>query len=153
MKKIIPLIISALILASCGSSTEGSVESVIATNDLKAIRAKKAEAVAEQNKIKQQIQLLDNAIAQLDENTKVPLITTYMVNQEVFTHYLELQGNVTTKDLLVIYPQYSGILTHVYVTEGQKVKKGQVLAKIDDGGLSQQLAQLKIQADLSKTTF
>ena len=62
MKKIIPLIISALILASCGSSTEGSVESVIATNDLKAIRAKKAEAVAEQNKIKQQIQLLDNAI-------------------------------------------------------------------------------------------
>jgi RND family efflux transporter MFP subunit len=33
------------------------------------------------------------------------------------------------------------------------VKKGQVLARIDDGGLSQQLAQLKIQAELSKTTF
>jgi len=153
MKNIIPLIITLLLLTSCGSKSEGSVETVIASNDLKAIRAKKAEVIAEQNRIKQQIQLLDEAIAQLDENTKIPLITTYEVNEEVFTHFLELQGNVTTKDLLVIYPQYSGILTNVYVTEGERVKKGQVLARIDDGGLSQQLAQLKIQADLSKTTF
>lgn len=153
MKKIIPLLISLLVLAACGSKTEGSVESIIASSDLKAIRAKKAEVIAEQNRIKDQIQLLDEAIARLDENTKIPLITTYQVNQEVFTHYLELQGSVTTKDLLVIYPEYSGILTDVYVNDGQKVKKGQVLARIDDGGLSQQLAQLKIQAELSKTTF
>ncbi len=153
MKKIIPLIVSLLVLAACGSKSEGSVESIIASSDLKAIRAKKAEVIAEQNRIKEQIQLLDEAIAELDENTKIPLITTYQVDKEVFTHYLELQGSVTTKDLLVIYPEYSGILTDVYVTDGQKVKKGQVLARIDDGGLSQQLAQLKIQAELSKTTF
>ena len=66
---------------------------------------------------------------------------------------LELQGNVTTKNLMVITPEYNGILTNVYVKEGQKVTKGQVLARIDDGGLGQQLAQLQIQADLAKTTF
>lgn len=153
MKKLIPLIALALLILSCGSKTQDSIEDVIATNDLKVIREKKAEVVAEQNRVKEQIRLLDEAIEKLDLNTKVPLITTYQVNEQVFTHYLELQGNVTTKDLLVIYPQYSGILTHVYVTEGQRVKKGQVLARIDDGGLSQQLAQLKIQAELSKTTF
>jgi RND family efflux transporter MFP subunit len=153
MKKIIPLIISLLVLVACGSQTEGSVESIIASNDLKAIRAKKAEIIAEQNRIKDQIQLLDEAIAELDENTKIPLITTYQVDREEFTHFLELQGSVTTKDLLVIYPEYSGILTDVYVTDGDRVRKGQVLARIDDGGLSQQLAQLKIQAELSKTTF
>jgi RND family efflux transporter MFP subunit len=60
---------------------------------------------------------------------------------------------VTTKNLIVITPEYNGILTNVYVKEGQKVSKGQVLAKIDDGGLGQQLAQLQIQADLAKTTF
>ena len=37
--------------------------------------------------------------------------------------------------------------------EGQKVKKGQLLATIDDGGLSQQVNQLEIQKNLSKTTF
>ncbi|MDB4304239.1 efflux RND transporter periplasmic adaptor subunit, partial [Desulfosarcina sp.] len=45
------------------------------------------------------------------------------------------------------------ILTNVYVKEGQKVNKGQILAKIDDGGLSQQLTLLQIQTDLAKTTF
>jgi len=153
MKKLITLILIAILLMSCGSKSGDSVEDVITSNDLKAIREKKAEIVAEQNRVKEQIMLLDEAIAELDVNSKVPLITTYRVNESVFTHYLELQRNVTTKDLLVIYPQYSGILTKVYVTDGQRVKKGQVLAQIDDGGLSQQLAQLKIQAELSKTTF
>jgi RND family efflux transporter MFP subunit len=153
MKKLIPIILIALLLGSCGSNSQGSVEEVIATNDLEAIRKKKAEVVAEQNRVKEQIRLLDEAIGQLDVQAKIPLITTLQVNEQLFTHYLELQGSVTTKELLVIYPQYSGILTHVNVREGQQVKKGQVLARIDDGGLSQQLAQLKIQAELSKTTF
>ena len=33
------------------------------------------------------------------------------------------------------------------------MQKGQLLARIDDGGLSQQLAQLKIQFELARTTF
>ena len=71
----------------------------------------------------------------------------------MFNHYLELQGNVSTKQNLIIYPEYSGILKRVFVKEGQQVSKGQTLAKIDDGGLSQQVAQLQIQAELAKTTF
>lgn len=153
MKKLISLITLTLLVLSCGSSNKDTVEDVIASNDLKSIRSKKTEIVAQQNEIKAQIKLLDEAIGRLDENTKIPLITTFQIKEEAFTHFLELQGSVTTKDLMVIYPQFSGILTNVYVTEGQKVKKGQILARIDDGGLSQQLAQLKIQAELSKTTF
>ena len=80
-------------------------------------------------------------------------MTTFHIKESVFTHYVELQGSVSTKQNLVIYPEFSGVLTKVYVKEGQKVNKGQLLAKIDDGGLSQQLAQLQIQADLAKTTF
>ena len=153
MKKLISLITLTLLVLSCGSSSKDTIEDVIASNDLKSIRSKKTEIVAQQNEIKAQIKLLDEAIGRLDENTKIPLITTFQIKEEAFSHFLELQGSVTTKDLMVIYPQFSGILTNVYVTEGQKVKKGQVLARIDDGGLSQQLAQLKIQAELSKTTF
>ena len=46
-----------------------------------------------------------------------------------------------------------GILNRVYVKAGDKVRKGQLLASVDDGGISQQRAQLAIQADLAKTTF
>jgi len=153
MNKIIPLILVMLILSSCGKKDETTVESVIESKDLKSIRLKKSEMVVQQNEIKEQIKRLDIAISELDDLRKVPLITTFIVKEAVFNHYLEIQGNVTTKDLLVIYPEFSGILTHVYIKEGQWVNKGQVLGKIDDGGLSQQLAQLNIQVELAKTTF
>ncbi|MEJ2113231.1 MAG: efflux RND transporter periplasmic adaptor subunit, partial [Flavobacteriaceae bacterium] len=54
---------------------------------------------------------------------------------------------------IILYAQFAGILSNVYVKEGQRVKKGQILAKIDDGGLSQQLSQAKTQESLAKTTF
>ena len=140
-------------LVSCGSGDKQSVDAVIESQDLNSIRTKKSELVTEQNLIKQEIKKLDIVIAQLDEGKKVPLITTFNLQETDFKHFLELQGNVTTKNLLMIYPEFSGVLTNVYVVEGQKVRKGEVLARIDDGGLSQQLAQLKIQAELAKTTF
>ena len=153
MNKIIPLILVMLILSSCGKKDKTTVESVIESKDLESIRLKKSEMVVQQIEIKEQIKRLDIAISELDDRRKVPLITTFVVKEAVFNHYLEIQGNVTTKDLLVIYPEFSGILTHVYIKEGQWVNKGQVLAKIDDGGLSQQLAQLNIQVELARTTF
>ena len=154
MKK--TLIISTLSLAilSCGGEQkQNSIDAVIASQNLKEIRAKKDEITNTQMLLASQIKLLDAEIEKLDTIRKVPLITTFKAKEEFFNHYLELQGNVDTENLLTITPEYNGILSKIYVKEGQRVGRGQILAKIDDGGLSQQLAQLEIQADLAKTTF
>ncbi|MBD0824776.1 efflux RND transporter periplasmic adaptor subunit [Aestuariibaculum marinum] len=154
MKNIYSLFIVSILLVSCGGEKKrNSVEKVLESNNLTTIRAKRAELVSDQQTLNSKIKLLDEAISKLDTVKHVPLITAFKAKTEVFNHTLEIQGNVTTKNLLVITPEYNGILTNVYVKEGQKVSKGQLLAKIDDGGLSQQLAQLKIQTDLAKTTF
>jgi membrane fusion protein (multidrug efflux system) len=154
MKKIISLIvITSLLLISCGDNKEQSIEDIIATDNLETIRQKRATIVTQQQEINNQIKKLDDKISELDKSKKIPLITTFTVQQEVFNHYLELQGSVQTKQNLVIYPEMGGILNRVYVKEGQRVSKGQLLASIDDGGLRQQVAQLQIQADLAKTTF
>ncbi|MDT0557876.1 efflux RND transporter periplasmic adaptor subunit [Ichthyenterobacterium sp. W332] len=153
MKYIFSLLLISLLITSCGEEKSKSVEAVIETENLEDIRKKRSEIVAKQQEIAEQLKLLDAKIAVLDTTKKVPLITTFTAKQEVFNHFLDLQGNVNTKNNLVIFPEYSGILTKVYVTEGQKVIKGQTLAKIDDGGMSQQLAQAEIQANLAKTTF
>ena len=55
--------------------------------------------------------------------------------KEVFNHYLELQGDVSTKQNVLIYPEMAGTLQKVYVKEGDQVTKGQLLATIDDGGM------------------
>lgn len=153
MKHIITLSFLAILLASCNGDKKNTVEKVLEKNNLEDIRTKRAALVADQDAIHSKIKLLDDRIKTLDTTQNIPLITTIIAKEEIFNHVLELQGNVTTKNLLTITPEFSGILTNVYVTEGQRVSKGQILAKIDDGGLSQQLAQYKIQANLAKTTF
>jgi RND family efflux transporter MFP subunit len=153
MKKAIYIAFITATLASCGGSSKNSVESVIESNNLEAIRAKHSEISQQHKALEVELKTLDSAIAQLDDNAKLPLVTTFEVNPEKFVHYLELQGDVTTKQNVLIYPEMAGTLYRVYVKEGQKVAKGQVLASIDDGGLSSQLAQAKTQAELSRTTF
>ncbi|PCH50854.1 MAG: efflux transporter periplasmic adaptor subunit [Flavobacteriaceae bacterium] len=154
MKTIFTIILGSLLIISCGESNKNkTVYQIIETSNLELIRQKRAEIVATQNAYNLEIQKLDASISNLDTSKKISLVTTFSVKKEVYNHYLELQGNVTTKNNLVIYPEYAGILTNVYVKEGQKVSKGQTLAKIDDGGLSQQLVQLQIQAELAKTIF
>lgn len=153
MKNNFLILITALILSSCGGDKKNTVENALQSNNLETIRKKRQELVDEQQVLHDKIKTLDEKIAVLDTTKNVPLITTIKAEAQEFNHVLELQGNVTTKDLMVITPEYNGILTHVYVKEGQQVNKGQTLAKIDDGGLGQQLAQQKIQAELAETTF
>ncbi|WP_299394852.1 efflux RND transporter periplasmic adaptor subunit [uncultured Gelidibacter sp.] len=153
MKNIITLLTLTLLLTSCGEDKKNTVEKALESNNLEIIRKKRAELVDEQQVLHDKIKMLDEKISVLDTTKNVPLITTFKAKPEEFNHVLELQGNVTTKNLMVLKPEYNGILTNVYVKEGQRVSKGQTLAKIDDGGLSQQLAQQQIQTDLAKTTF
>ncbi len=141
-----------LLVIACGKK-ETTVADTIASNDIKSIRAKKKELSTQQQSIIAQIKQLNAAIEKLDPNKKVPLVTTYTIKDTLFNHYIELQGSLQTKQNLVLTPEYSGILSQVLVKEGQYVNRGQVLARIDDGGLSQQLSQMEIQTQLAKTTF
>lgn len=152
MKKIFVLIITSIGLLSCGGGDQ-SINGVIAKGDLDAIRVKKNEISAQQKLIEKQLQSLDSAIAVLGNEEKLPLVSTIRATTEVFNHYLELQGDVSTKQNVLIYPEMAGTLQKVYVKKGDRVTKGQLLASIDDGGMSSQLNQLKTQAALAKTTF
>ncbi len=152
MKKILIIISVAATLISCGGK-EKTVDEIVAGNNLEEINAKKNELTAKQNAILDEIEKLDIAIANLDSSLSIPVITTIEAKATSFKHYVQIQGNVQTKENIVIYPEYAGILTKVLVKEGQFVNKGEMLAKIDDGGLNQQLSQMETQLALAKTTF
>ena len=148
MKKTIIISVLSILLFSCGKNDDNTnIDSLITSKNLVSIKAKRAE-------LQTQLTKLDDAIALLDiKKSEEALVSVSVVKDTVFSHYLEVQGNVDTKENLIIYPQFSGILNTVNVIAGQKVSKGQLLGTIDDGGLSQQLAQMETQMALAKTTF
>lgn len=147
------LFILILLLSSCGDQTTQSVNDLVVSGDLESLRARKTEISEKQREFEKSIKLLDSAIATKSGEERLPLVTTITVKAEKFEHFLELQGDVATKQNVLIYPEMPGTLQQVYVKEGQQVSKGQILAKIDDGGMGSQVSQLKVQAELAKTTY
>jgi len=152
MKNIFLLLTLAILTISCGGDSK-SITAIIENKDLKKIREKRNKLITEQATIAGKLKIIDAAISKLDTIKKYPLVTAFQVKTINFNHFLELQGSVATKQNLILYPEFSGLLTKVYVKEGQKVSKGQLLATIDDGGLSEQVAQMEVQLSLAKTTF
>ena len=153
MKKIYTILLASLILSACGNKKEVSVDEIIASNDVEKIKSKKADLEAKEYELSLEIEKLNDKLDDLDEDKNIPLITTFKVEEKIFNHFIELQGSVQTKQNVLIYPEMPGILRSVYVKEGQNVTKGQILATIDDGGMSQQLAQLEANTQLAKTTY
>ena len=152
MKKIFLLIIFIATLVSCGGDQK-SVDSLIESGDLSAIKTKRTELNQQQRDLKAEIDKLNEYIDTHEKKERPALITAEVIKDTVFKHYVEVQGNVETDQNVVLNAEYSGVLTSIYVKEGQRVSKGQRLAKIDDGGLSSQVAQQEAQLALAKTTF
>lgn len=152
-KKIYVILLSSVLFLSCGGDKKNSTASVVENGSLDQLRAKRSELVQQADALNKELALIDDAIGKKDANHKLALITVIAVKDTVFNHYLELQASVQTKENIVLNAEMGGILQQVYVTEGQNVTKGQTLGKIDDGGLSSQLAQMETQAALAKTTF
>lgn len=148
MKKILILTALSIVLTACGSSEKNqSVDSIIASKDVKAITAKKAE-------LQLQLTQIEEALATLDVNKEVvALVSAAKLKDTTFNHYLEIQGSINTNENVLIQPEFPGNLIELNVKAGQKVSKGQVLGRTDDGGMSQQLAGAENQYALAKTTF
>ncbi len=143
MKKLV-IIAASFLLIACG---EKSTEDLIKDKNITELKNRKAIIQSELEKID----------AALLNGNKTPeteaLVSVITLKDTIFNHYLEIQGNVNTKDNILVQPEFSGTLTILNVKAGQRVSKGQILGKVDDAGMSQQLASIENQYALSKTTF
>ena len=148
MKKYITLVLTTALLISCGQkeASSASIDALIEGKKVTELQAKKSQLQADINKI-------DAALSALNVKVDEALVGIATVKDTLFTHYLEVQGNVDTKENILIQPEFSGTLIALNVKAGQQVSKGQILGRVDDAGLSQQLASLENQYALAKTNF
>lgn len=146
-KLIFPLLVATSLIVSCGDKQNNqTVDQLIAAKNNKELQARKAAIQADLAKI-------DAALAILNVRKEEALVSVATLKDTVFNHYLDIQGSVDTKENILIQPEMPGTLIALNVKAGQRVSKGQLLARVDDGGSSQQVASLETQYQLAKTTF
>ena len=153
MKKSILFIGLSFLMFRCGQPSEVRKENVSSPSSLEALQLQKDKLTQQINTATTALEEVNAAIDQMTNNEKRVLVTALAVEAVNFEHTIEVQANVKTRQNLDLYPEYNGKLVSIYVKEGQSVKKGALLAKIDDAGLKEQLDQIELQLNLAETTF
>jgi len=141
-----------LITAACNNNTP-DIDALIEKHDNEALHQRRNEIQKELQNLQEKAQVIDNYFAEQDNDQQTALVTIDTLKPTVFKHYIEVQGDLTTDENILLYSETSGVIQQLPIEKGQAVTKGQVLVVIDDGGLNSQLAQLQTQENLAKTTF
>lgn len=152
MKKFIALL-SLVSFIQCGSSDKKNVSEIIATGTLEEIQLQKTAHVKTINQLEKELEQLNASLQSKDKTQKFVLVGSVELKEEFYQHSVSFQGSIETDKNILIYPEIPGLLKKIHVSEGQKVTQGTLLAEISDGGLRDQLEQLKLQLKLAKTTF
>ena len=151
------MIIFMAIASSCGdtSKKDGSLSDKKA--DLEKLKTDKS-------KLDDKIAALEKDIAKLDTSAankqEAKLVAVIPVTLQTFKHYLDLQGIVDSRSISYITPKGQGLITGIYVKQGDAVRKGQLVAKLDNtvalenvNAIRQQTGSLKAQLDLAKSVY
>jgi len=142
-----------IVLTLSCSNNESTFEEVLKSTNIELLKEKRSQLTYMQQKTYEKINLIDSRINAISNESKDPIVYVKKLEESTFKHYVELQGDVKSNKIVSIFPEFSGIVKEIKVKSGDNVIKGQKLAIIDDGGLKQQMAQLKITFELVKTTY
>jgi RND family efflux transporter MFP subunit len=143
--------VTAMIITSCGSGAKEE------KGDLNDKKVKLEKLKADKTKLETDITKLEEEITKLDpssKNDKAKLVSDAPVTQQDFTHYIELQGRVDASDVVIVTPRgMPSQVTAIHVKRGDMVKKGQLLLKLDDAIILQQLEGLNTQLEYAKNMY
>jgi len=111
----------------------------------------------EQVKIAESITRLEAEIAKLDTASVVKAVRAVEVDtlrSRTFLHYIDLQGKIDAEDISYVTPRgMGGQVKALYIKKGDKVSKGQLILKLEDGVLQQNIRQLQSQLDFAKNIY
>lgn len=153
MKKITQISIALFTMFLIASCDDSKKDNAALINDKKAAIEK---LKAERTKNDEEIKKLQAELEKLDSNSanaaKIKLVGVAAVTIQDFKHYIDLQGHVDAENISYISPRgMPGQVRAVYVQQGQNVKKGQLLLKLDDAIVQQQVTAARQQLEGIKT--
>ena len=144
------LFLSVVTVTSCSNSKKDGAATI---NDLKAkIEKEKKEKSTNDAELKK----LEADLLRMDSNTamaaKVKLVSTMSVTTQAFEHFIDLLGRVDADNVSYISPRgMGGQVKAIYIKEGQFVKRGQLVLKLDDAIVRQQILAARKAMDGIKT--
>jgi membrane fusion protein, multidrug efflux system len=139
------------ILSACGNGVKEK------KGDLNDKKAQLEKLKGDQKKLNDQIAKLQNEIGSTDTSSslnKGKLVSAAPVTEQPFEHYIDLQGRIDADNISYITPRGGPAqVKALYIKQGDFVKKGQLIAKLDDDVQLKQLQQIKTQLAYAEDVY
>ncbi|GHB82881.1 efflux RND transporter periplasmic adaptor subunit [Persicitalea jodogahamensis] len=140
--------VTTFLLIACGGGED---------NSLAGKQAELAKLKSEQSELNQKIKALETEVAKLDTTSKredrAKAVTVSPVLSQNFQHYVEVQGTVDAKNSVMVSPKSGGVLTSVLVKEGDYVRQGATMARVDNSVMKESIAEVQNQLALANTVY
>lgn len=141
------VLIAAVFLASCSATS---------ADEDKKVRLQKLKD--QQTAITKEIQKLEAEIAsQNPDSTSTAVRAKDVAVSELklqrFDHYVQTQGHIESENNVVVSAESMGVIEQVFVTEGQRVSKGQTLAQIDNSIIARNIESMEAQLELATSVY
>ncbi len=158
IKSLIVLTSTSLIIASCGGNKESGNSLADKKAALEKLKTEQANIIDKITALQGEINKLDTASNNL---SSAKLVGITAITMQSFSHYIELQGNITSDNVSYVSPRMGpGQVRAIYVKKGDQVKQGQLLLKLDDAVMRQSviaaqksLETLKTQLNFAKDIY
>ena len=147
MKKLIILLVTLTVIVSCKK------EEKPLPNSIKGIKLEITKQEKVKDSISKIINKLETKLTALDTTKVLQTVTTLQIVPTHFEHYISIQGNTKTDKNILLRPSANGLITGVFVKEGQYVSKGQKMFQLDNAILLNSINEVKNQLSLAQTTF
>lgn len=148
MRQFTALLTILVLLAACGGAKKDSLEFK---------QEKLAELKEKSIALKDEIRALEKEITALDPSAankkSGKLVTSMPVQPEDFRHYVEFQATAEAKQNVAVTTDLGGLVTAVFVEEGDRVSKGQVLAQLDKAVIEKNIAELQSALNLADVFY
>lgn len=80
------------------------------------------------------------------------VVDVILATPQAISSTLEVNGSIIATESVELHPEISGRLTYLNIPEGSYVRKGTVLARINDADLRAQVGKIRVQLDLANQT-
>ena len=163
MQKITRLSLLIMFLATASSCENTSKKEREGTLNDKKVELQKLKT--ERDNLDKKITSLVKDIATIDTSAgarqKAKLVSLMPIAKQDFKHYLVLQGQVDNQNISYITPSgQPGQIKAIYIKQGDNVRKGQLIVKLDDAvaiqnviAMKQQMGSVKAQLELAKSVY
>ena len=142
-----------ILIAGCSGDNKKTIEELIKEGNLEELQERRSNLIIQKGQINKELNEITEGVSILDTAKSFVLVNTITTKKQSINHYSKFQGIIKTDQNMILYPEFSGRITKIYVNEGDRVNKGQALAKIDDGGLYNELKLVESQTELAKTIY